>query len=112
MTSQPYIDQVTLIVRRTLFLARGINIATFAKIFGRITQSIVSPRQTAIWIYARKENHRCHACSKNVDGKVQGRSKRATLCIRGPREGLRQGSTGRAVVLYEKIRNINRNQTA
>ena len=37
--------------------------------------------------------------------KVQGRSKRATLCIRGPREGLRQGSTGRAVVLHEKIRN-------
>ena len=27
------------------------------------------------------------------------------MCIRGPREGLRQGSTGRAVVLYEKIRN-------
>ena len=41
----------------------------------------------------------------NIDGKVQGRSKRATLCIRGPRESLRQGSTGRAVVLYEKIRN-------
>ena len=31
--------------------------------------------------------------------------KRATLCICGPREGLRQGSTGRAVVLHEKIRN-------
>ena len=27
------------------------------------------------------------------------------MCIRGPREGLRQGSTGRAVILYEKIRN-------
>ena len=39
------------------------------------------------------------------DKKVQGRSKRATLCIRGPRESLRQGSAGRAVVLYEKIRN-------
>ena len=48
---------------------------------------------------------RCHICSKNVNGKAQGRSKRATLCICGPREGLRQGSTGRAVVLYEKIRN-------
>ena len=36
---------------------------------------------------------------------VQGRSKRATLCIHGPRESLRQGSAGRAVVLYEKIRN-------
>ena len=33
------------------------------------------------------------------DEKVQGRSKRALLCIRGPRESL-QGSTGRAVVLY------------
>ena len=43
--------------------------------------------------------------SKNVDGKVQGMSKRATLCIHGPRESLRQGSAGRAVVLYEKIRN-------
>ena len=47
----------------------------------------------------------CHVCFKNVDGKVQERSKRATLCIRGPRESLRQGSAGRAVVLYEKIRN-------
>ena len=27
------------------------------------------------------------------------------MCIRGPRESLRQGSVGRAVVLYEKIRN-------
>ena len=42
---------------------------------------------------------------KNVDGKVQGRSKRALLCIRGPRKSLRQGSAGRAVILYEKIRN-------
>ena len=42
---------------------------------------------------------------KNVDGKVQGRSKRAALCIRGPRKSLRQGSAGRAVILYEKIRN-------
>ena len=57
-------------------------------------------QQTAIWIYARKGNHRCHVCSKNVDGKEQERSKRATLCICGPREGLRQGSTGRAVVGY------------
>ena len=30
---------------------------------------------------------------------------RATLCIRGHRESLWQGSAGRAVVLYEKIRN-------
>ena len=44
-------------------------------------------------------------CFKNVDGKVQRRSKRATLCIGRPRESLRQGSAGRAVVLYEKIRN-------
>ena len=44
-------------------------------------------------------------CFENVDEKVQGRSKRATLCIRGPRESLRQGYPGRAVVLYEKIRN-------
>ena len=29
----------------------------------------------------------------------------ATLCIRGLRENLRQGSAGRAVALYEKIRN-------
>ena len=41
----------------------------------------------------------------NVHGKVQGRSKRATLCICGPRESLRQGFERRAVVLYEKIRN-------
>ena len=42
---------------------------------------------------------------EEVDGKVQGRSKRASLCIFIPRERLRQGSAGRAVVLYEKIRN-------
>ena len=57
----------------------------------KLTKLIVRTR-----IYTRKGNHRCHVCSKNVDGKVQGRSKRATLCIRGPREGLRQGSTGKA----------------
>ena len=42
--------------------------------------------------------------SYNVDGKVQKRSKRATLCIRGPRKSLRQGSVKKAVVLHEKIR--------
>ena len=52
-----------------------------------------------------KGHHRCHVFSKNVDGKVQGRSKRAALCIRGPRESLQKGSVGRAVVLYEKIWN-------
>ena len=36
---------------------------------------------------------------------ISGRSKRASLCIRGPRKSLRQGSVGRVVVLYEKIRN-------
>ena len=46
-----------------------------------------------------------NVCLKNVDEKVQERSIRATLCIRGPRESLRQGSAERAVVLYEKIRN-------
>ena len=50
-----------------------------------------------------KGNHRCHVCLKNVDGKVQGRSKRATLCIRGPRESLRQGSTGRAWYCMRKF---------
>ena len=30
---------------------------------------------------------------------------RASLCIRGPRESLRQGSKRRVVALYEKIRN-------
>ena len=36
---------------------------------------------------------------------VQGRPKRASLCIRRPRESLRKGSAGRAVILYENIRN-------
>ena len=40
-----------------------------------------------------------------MDEKVQGRSKRATLRICRPRVSLRQGSAGRAVVLYEKIGN-------
>ena len=39
-----------------------------------------------------KANYRCHVCLKNVDGKVQGRPKRALLCIRGPRESLQQVS--------------------
>ena len=52
-----------------------------------------------------RELYRCHVCSKNVDGKIQERSKKATLCICGPRESLRQGSERRAVVLHKKIRN-------
>ena len=46
-----------------------------------------------------------NVCLKNVDKKVLERSIRATLCIPGPRESLRQGSAERVVVLYEKIRN-------
>ena len=44
---------------------------------------------------------------KNVDRQVQGGPKRATctLCIRGARKSLQQGSERRAVVLYEKISN-------
>ena len=42
-----------------------------------------------------------NVCLKNVDGKVQGRSKRASLCIHKPRESLRQGSEGRAVVVKQ-----------
>ena len=38
-----------------------------------------------IWIYARKGNYRYLVCLKNINRKVQGRSKRATLCICGPR---------------------------
>ena len=37
-----------------------------------------------------KDIHQSHVCLKNVDGKVQGRSKRASLCIRRPRENLRK----------------------
>ena len=39
-----------------------------------------------MWIYARKGKYICRVCLKNVDGKVQGRSKRTTLYIRRPRE--------------------------
>ena len=46
-----------------------------------------------------------HVCLKNVDEKVQKRSKRATLCIYEPKESSRQGSVRRVVILYEKIRN-------
>ena len=53
----------------------------------------------------QKGNYPCNVSLKNVDEKVQGRSKRPTLCICGPRESLQQGSERRAVVLYEKIRN-------
>ena len=51
-----------------------------------------------------KGSYQCHVCLKNVDGKVQGRPKRAILCIPGPRESLQQYSKRRAMVLYEKIR--------
>ena len=36
---------------------------------------------------------------------IQERSKKATLYIRGPRKSLRQGCTGRTVILHEKIQN-------
>ena len=52
-----------------------------------------------------KRNYWCHVCLKNVNGKVQGRSKRALLFIRGPRESLQQNSKRRVVILYEKIKN-------
>ena len=45
---------------------------------------------------------------EKVDEKVQERSKRALLCIRGPRESLRQGFEKSVVVLYEKIRNTGK----
>ena len=78
------------------------------KVWERIIEARLRDRveiSKQLWIYARKGNYRCHVCLKNIDGKVQERSKRASLCICGPRESLRQGSAGRAVVLYEKIRN-------
>ena len=89
---------------------RGIKLMSHTmKIWKRIIEARLKgyhgDQQTAIWIYARKEDHRCHVCFKNINRKVQERSKKVTLCIRRPREGLRQGSAGRAVVLYEKIRN-------
>ena len=49
---------------------------------------------------------------RNVDGKVQGSSKRATFCICGPKKSLRQDSERRAVILYEKIRNCRKVCTA
>ena len=57
-----------------------------------------------------KETTDTMCCFKYVDRKVQGRSKRTTLCIRGPRESLGQGFAGRAVILYEKIRNSQKVQ--
>ena len=77
------------------------------KVWQRIIEARLRDRdqKTPIWIYARKGKHQCHVCFENVDGKVQGKSKRATLCICGTREILRHGSAGRAVELYEKIRN-------
>ena len=63
------------------------------KVWERIIEARLSDRVEISRIYARKGNHRCHVCFKNVDGKVHGRSKTATLCIRGPRESLRQDST-------------------
>ena len=76
------------------------------KVWKRIIEARLRDRDqyTAIWIYARKGNYQCQVGLKNVDGKVQERSKRASLCIHGFRESLQQGSKRRAVVLYEKIR--------
>ena len=51
-------------------------------------------QQTAIWIYARKGNHRCHVFLKNIDGK----SETVMMCAIGTTEsfkvkvGLHQGS--------------------
>ena len=53
----------------------------------------------------KNNNYRWHVGLKNVNGKVQKRSKGASLYIRESRESLRQGFERKAVVLYEKIRN-------
>ena len=90
---------------------RGVKLMSHTmKVWERIIETRLRDRveiskQQYGFMPARKGNHRCLVCFKNVNGKIQGRSKRATLCIHGPREGLQQGSTRRAVVLHEKIRN-------
>ena len=74
-------------------------------IAARLRDRVEISKQQYGFMPGKGTNHRCHACLQNVDGKVQGRSKRTTLCIRRPRESLRQGSVRRGLVLYEKIRN-------
>ena len=81
---------------------RGIKLMSHTmKVWERIIEARLRDR-----VEISKQQYGFMPCfSKNVDGKVQGRSKKTKLCICGPREGLREGSTGRAVVLYEKIGN-------
>ena len=76
---------------------RGIKLMSHTmKIWERIIEARLRDRDqyTGIWIYSRKGNYRCHVCLKNVDGKMQERSKRATFvdlekaCDRVPREEL------------------------
>ena len=61
-------------------------IIDFSKIWERIIEVRLRDKveqkdqQTAIWIYARKENHQCHVCFKNVDGKVR-KGQRQLHCV-------------------------------
>ena len=89
---------------------RGIKLMTHTmKVWERIIETRLRDRveisKQQYGFMPGKGNHQCHICLKNANGKIQGRSKRATLCIHGPRESLQQGSTRRAVVLHEKIWN-------
>ena len=72
---------------------RGIKLMSHTmKVWERIIEARlrdrVEIRKQQYGFMPGKRNHRFHVCSNNVDGKVQGRSKRATLCIRKPRESL------------------------
>ena len=82
---------------------RGIKLMSHTIIEARLSDRVEISKQQYGFCQEREPPMPC--LLKNVDGKVQGRSKRATLCIRRPRESLRQGCTGRSVVLHEKIRN-------
>ena len=63
------------------------------KVWGRIIETRLRDGvEITDGFMPRKGNHRYNVCFKNVDGKVQGRSKRALLYIRRLRESLQQGS--------------------
>ena len=72
---------------------RGIKLMSHTmKVWERIIEARLSDnieiRKQQYGFMPGKGTIRCHVCYKNVDGKVQKRSKRATLCIHGPRENL------------------------
>ena len=55
---------------------------------GSETEARGSDRRPTIWVHAMEKHHGCHLRVEDDDGKVEGRSERAALCVHRPRESV------------------------